>query len=49
MTIIAFLIGGMIGFSTCAIFSARQYEKGWEDGWQYGMSEGFESGKKVRK
>jgi hypothetical protein len=26
------LVSGVIGFSTCAIFSARQYEKGFKDG-----------------
>ncbi|MGF6951880.1 hypothetical protein QF028_004385 [Neobacillus sp. B4I6] len=31
MVMIALFIGGMIGFSTCAIFSARQYEKGYSD------------------
>jgi hypothetical protein len=37
MILVACLISGMIGFSTCAIFSSRQYEKGFKDGrGQYG-------------
>jgi hypothetical protein len=32
---LTFLIGGMIGFSTCAIFSVRAYEKGYKDGSRY--------------
>jgi hypothetical protein len=32
MILVAYLIGGMVGFSTCAIFSVRQYEKGFKDG-----------------